>query len=364
MASFKQNQKGNWYFIIDVGSDGDRDQKTFSKDDKGKKFEHEHQARSYAEKIKEQVDKGRNFNSVKLKDYMTDYFRTIVKEQVSETTYPNQWRIAEQYIIPHLGHHYVDRINDDHLDKYYKKMIKNDESRSSLSIASMILNKFFSYCLKKRKITDNPMKLVSRPSYTPPEKVVWTPEQVDFFIGFTIKKKFRVLYVLAEATGMRRGEMLALQWTDIDFDNSRLTINKSLKYTVEKGTFVSFTKTQSSRRTITLPQYVIDALKSHRETQLVGALLVFDNFGDFYSLRMVSDHFLRDNKESGLPLSTLHGLRHAHATFLLSNGFSVADVAARLGDKKETIMMVYAHALPNTQNEIAAALDRRKNVDK
>ncbi|WP_372339128.1 tyrosine-type recombinase/integrase [Cohnella sp. WQ 127256] len=58
----------------------------------------------------------------------------------------------------------------------------------------------------------------------------------------TAGNEFHALYTLAEATGMRRGEMLALQWPDIDFDNSRLAVNKYIKYTVVKGTFVSFTK--------------------------------------------------------------------------------------------------------------------------
>lgn len=368
MASFKQNENtGYWYFVIDVGKDmitGKRKQKTISKDDKGRNFESERAARRYAVKVEEEIERGRKFDSVKFADYLKDYFEKVAVEKISEVTYNQQWMTTRLYIIPYLGHHKIDKINDEIIEKYYAKLLADGVSRAYIALIRIVLSKVFKHALKKRLIMENPMYLVTTPAYKPESKTVWTPEQIDHFLEVTKESKFYALYILAESTGMRRGEMLALEWDDIDFENARVTINKSLKYTKKKGLHISGPKTENSRRTITLPQYTIEVLKEHKKNQLEGVRIVFDNFGEYYSPGLVSDNFLRDCKRSNLPSSTLHGLRHAHASYLLSIGYSVADVAARLGDTKETVMKTYAHVLPNTQNEIAAALDRRKGVDK
>lgn len=368
MASFQLNKKTKkWFFIIDVGNDmmtGQRKQKTFSKDDRGKFFDNEQQARRYAAKIEEDIERGRKFNDIKLSHYITEFFERVVVEQVSEVTYEHQWMVTRLYIIPYVGHYDVDKINDDHIERYYGRLIKEGVSRAYISIIKLILNKMFKQALKKRIILENPMRLVTTPSYKPNEKTVWTPEQVDHFLECTKGSKFHTLYVVAESTGMRRGELLSLKWVDVDLEQGKITINKALKQTKKSGKHVKGPKNENGRRTIDIPQYTVEALREHQKATLEGVDTVFDNFGEYYSPRLVSDNFNRDCGKSGLPHNTLHGLRHAHATHLLKMGFSVADVAARLGDTKETIMRTYAHVLPNAQAEIAAALDRRKAVDK
>ena len=367
MASFKQNKSGNWSFVIDAGYDkisGRRKQKTISEDDAGKPFKEEHQARSYADKIKEEIMRGRKFDSVKITNYITEFFERIVVEKVSEVTYEHQWMVTRLYIIPYIGKYSVDKINDDHIENYYARLGKDGVSRAYLAQIKLILNKMFKHALKKRIIVENPMNLVTTPTYEPKVKNVLTPEQVDHFLECNRGSKFYTLYVVAESTGMRRGELLSLKWVDVDLEQCKITINKSLKQTKKSGKHVKGPKTENSRRTINIPKYTVEALIAHKKTLLPDAELVFDNFGTFFSPKLVSDNFLRDCKRSSLPHNTLHGLRHAHATHLLKMGFSVADVAARLGDTKETIMRTYAHVLPNAQSEIAAALDNRKSVDK
>ena len=365
MASFKQNDKTKlWHFVIDVGDSTDRKQKTFSKDDKGKRFETEQQARRYANKIEDDLAKGRKFENLKLEYYMTKYFEEVVVETVSEVSYDNYWRTATLHIIPYIGKADIDKINDDTIEAFYKRLTKEGRSRAVISMVRTVLSKFFRFCVKKRKIIENPMKLVTTPAYSPSVKKVWSPEQVDHFLACNRDSRFYTLYVVAESTGMRRGELLSLKWEDVDLDNARITINSSLKYSQRSKKHVKGPKTENSRRTITIPQYTVEALRTHKEDQMPGIEIVFDNLGEYYAATFLSDEFSRDWKRTGLPHNTPHGLRHAHATYLLSNGFSVADVAARLGDTKETIMKTYAHVLPNTQNEIASALDRRKSVDK
>jgi integrase len=368
MASFKQNDKTKlWYFVIDIGEDlvtNRRLQKRFSVDDRDNPFETEQQARRYAIKVEDDLARGRKFDSIKLGPYMTEYFEKVVIETVSEVSYDNYWRTASLHIIPFLGHMQLDKITDETIEKYYVRLAKEKRSRAIISMVQTVLSKFFRFAVKKRKIIDNPMKLVTTPSYKPKIKEVWTSEQVDQFLECNRDSRFYTLYVVAESTGMRRGELLSLKWSDIDLDNGKITVNKSIKYSTASKKHVKGTKTENSRRTVSIPQYTVEALREHIKGRMEGVDIVFDNFGEYYAATYLSDEFSRDAAKTDLPYNTLHGLRHSHATYLLSNGFSVADVAARLGDTKETIMKTYAHVLPNTQNEIVSALDRRKTVNK
>lgn len=366
MASFKQSERtGKWYFVLDVGKDtlGDRSQKTFSKDYAGKPFLTENDARKHAFKVEEDIKRGKKFVSVDLESFITNYFQKVVVEEVEETTYDLQWSAVQHHILPYLGKKKVDKLTDSQIEAYYEKIMEEGVSRASIRIIRMVLSKTFRYAQKKKVVVDNPMKLVDTPSYKPKKQNIWSPEEVDKFLDSAKGSKFYNCYVLAEASGMRRGELLGLKWSEVNFDKATITINKAVKYSKKSRKHIKGTKNENGRRTITVPEYAIEALRNQKSQQMEGVQIVFDNFGEYYLPGELSRVFKIDCARSKLPVVTLHGLRHAHATYLLSSGYSVAQVAERLGDTKETIMMTYAHVLPNAQKDIAQFLNRRKSVD-
>lgn len=365
MASFKQRGK-NWFFIIDVGIDlvtGRRRQKTVSKDAQGRPFETERDARKAALKMEQDIERGKKFESITLQEFMVQFFEKVVSEKVEEVTYDNQWQAAKDYVIPYLGHMMIDKITDIHIENLYDKLLKQGVQKGTIRNVGIVLSKTFKHANKKRLIMDNPMKLVTTPTYKPKKQNVWSPEQVDDFLESSKGSKFHNLYIVAESSGMRRGELLGLHKTDVNLDAAKITINKAVKYSRKSKKHLKGTKTENSRRTIEIPQYAVAALREQMKSQMEGVDIVFDNFGSYYLPNELSRTFGLDCKKSGLPPITFHGLRHAHATHLLSVGFSVAQVAERLGDTKETIMKTYAHVLPISQGQIAASLDKRKNVN-
>jgi integrase len=367
MASYRQSERtGKWSFVIDIGSDelGERNQKTFSKDAYGKPLLTEKEARDYCKKIEDDLKRGRKFEAAELGPFITKYFQRVVVEEIAETTYDTQWNAVSNHIIPYIGKLKVDKITDDTIEKYYDKIMEKGVTRATIRIIAMVLSKTFRYAQKKRLIMDNPMKLVDTPSYKPKKQNIWSPEQVDQFLDSCKESNFYNLYVLAESTGMRRGELVGLTWPDVNIMRGTVTINQAVKYSKKSGKHIGSTKTEEGRRTISIPSYAVKALLNHKLNQMEGCTVVFDSLGEHYQPGHLSKRFKSDCAASGLPMITIHGLRHAHATYLLSNGYSVAQVAERLGDKKETIMMTYAHVLPNAQKDIAAHLDRRKAVDK
>jgi integrase len=173
------------------------------------------------------------------------------------------------------------------------------------------------------------------------------------------------LWRLAATTGMRRGELLGLTWLALDLEGARLTVDQQLLPTAG-GVSFGPPKSSRSRRTIALDPGTVDALREHREAQLlerafageayVDRDLVFaDPLGAPISPGAVSAAFLKHRKAAGLTTGTMHILRHSAATLSLTSGIPVHVVAARLGDRSETLLKTYAHLLPASD---AAAAER------
>jgi integrase len=162
--------------------------------------------------------------------------------------------------------------------------------------------------------------------------------------------------VLAAATGCRRGELLALQWADLDFDSGLLTVSKSLEQT-KAGLRVKCTKSEDPRE-LGVPAWALEVLREHQAEQgkdraLFAADYVDSNLifcqpdGQYYSPDRQGARVVEIMRAVGLQGVSLHSLRHSHASILLSNGVPTAVVSQRLGHADQNITLsIYSHALP------------------
>jgi len=162
--------------------------------------------------------------------------------------------------------------------------------------------------------------------------------------------------VLAAATGCRRGELLALEWTDLDLETGLLSISKSLEQT-RRGLRVKGTKSEEPRQ-LGVPEWALDVLKEHRREQerdrcLFGAdyvnqhLIFCQPNGRYYSPDRLGARVVELMRKVGLHGVSLHSLRHSHASILLSKGVPAAVVSERLGHADQNITLsIYSHALP------------------
>jgi integrase len=180
------------------------------------------------------------------------------------------------------------------------------------------------------------------------------------------------LIILAVTTGMRRGEILALRWKDIDFDGMTLKIRRSVSY-IKVGNkndhYESEPKTATSRRTITLPPFVVNALKQQRIRQREMRLkagtkwqernLVFcTKNGDFYGITTLQRQFRQLLAQAGLEPMRFHDLRHSAATILLSMDVNIKVIQELLGHSNvSTTLRVYSHVLPGMQRAAMNELD-------
>jgi integrase len=186
------------------------------------------------------------------------------------------------------------------------------------------------------------------------------------------KLKGHFLYqiaMLALATGMRRGELLARRWRDIDLDGGKLRVEHSIEQT-RAGLRLKAPKTKHGRRTISLPASVVAEFRAHWTRQQEHRLalgqgragedaLVFAKWdGTPMSPNATTTEWARALAQLKFPLVSLHALRHTHASQLIASGLDVLAVSRRLGHGSPTITLgVYGHLFSNTDDKAAQMIE-------
>jgi integrase len=183
---------------------------------------------------------------------------------------------------------------------------------------------------------------------------------VKKILAASIGHRLHALFVLAVWTGAREGELLALQWADIDFEAKTVAIRKSLAQ-VKGGPRVKDTKSERGRRILALPDACIVALKTHHAAMKEAGLLKAPVFCTSTGQYIGKSNFVRQVHRPLLvkvevTYRKFHTFRHTHASELLRQGTPVLEVAKRLGDTPEVVMKTYAHYMPSTGSRIGEKL--------
>lgn len=180
--------------------------------------------------------------------------------------------------------------------------------------------------------------------------------------------RIEMLLTMAVVTGMRRGELLALRWSDIDFDRGRLLVMHTVDFIAGYGYVEGKPKTAAGKRVISLPAFLVDMLKLHRAQQLRqqdtvegwgNHDLVFPNLsGGYLHPNHMGEMFRNLLKEAGLPHMHFHDLRHSAATILLCMGVNIKAIQELLGHSDISITLrTYSHLLPSMQQEVVEKWD-------
>jgi integrase len=188
------------------------------------------------------------------------------------------------------------------------------------------------------------------------EIAILTPPQIQAFLGNAQTQKYRTMFLLAVMSGVRQGELLGLQWFDLDLGNSQVHVQK----TYNKGRFF-ITKTKTSNRRIDLGPMVMTELKNWKLACPPSNLdLMFPNEAGEpinYS-NMVNRHFLPALKGAGLPKIRFHELRHTYASLLIHQKENIKHIQNQLGHSNPMVTLnVYAHLMESRNHEAACRLE-------
>lgn len=256
------------------------------------------------------------------------------------------------------------------IQRILDEMDKEGLSLNYIKRFTNTVNKMFRYAISKEYTARNPMDKVIR--ITRPNEVqkkdmnFWEPHEFKQFIDNVDDPLFHAYFTFAYYMGCRRGEMIALQWKDIDFENAKCSIYKTCNQTPEDGSLYQLTppKTKNSIRTIKIPSNVMKELKTLYETSSNMYYFNHDWFVFWKHVPLPETTLQRAFKgymPEGLKRITLHGFRHSHVSFLINNGANIKAIASRVGDTVDQVLKTYSHLFQKTEDELIDLIENNNS---
>ena len=286
---------------------------------------------------------------------------------VKPTTYQNTKSYLDILIKDYFNNILIENLTVLRLQKITIELSKR---YLNYTIHLSVINRVLKYAVLLDIIKANPLDKVIRPKQQEKreKKKALTKEELTEFLDLAEKHVSPVLFVAwwtLAYTGLRRGELLALEWSDIDFENRTLRVERTL-VRISGQLSTQSPKTKKSRRKITLDPRTVEILKNWRLKQKKilfknGAgksELVFSNSSGGYLMESrLRDELRKFLKRYGLPIISVHGLRHTHASILFEAGIEAKQIADRLGHSRiQTTLDMYTHINDNQRHAVADRL--------
>jgi len=395
-GTIQKRGKNSWRLSVNCGMDANKKQirktKTITvehtcaeKSCKNCKKVSRCRARKEAEKqlalFAAEVEKGMFIAPAKLtfQDFIERWLRDYGEKNLSVKTVARYKELLTR-INQAMGHLKIGQIKPAHLMEFYANLqedgVREDGKPGGLSEQTILhhhrlLSTIFNTAVQWEIIPSNPAAKVKPPKVRKKEVSYYDEEQTAALLEALGNEplKYKVLIHLAIATGCRRGELMGLEWQDVDFDNSTIKIRQASQYLPGKGVFAKAPKNETSVRTISVPSSVMALLKQYKAYQAGKRLKAGDLWQGSDRLFVTWDGrpihpdtpshwFKKFIQKHGLPPLTFHGLRHTSATLLIGQGAPLKSISARLGHSNiSTTGDIYAHALKSVDRQIADSMD-------
>lgn len=264
--------------------------------------------------------------------------------------------IFKSQLLPHFGKMEIKEITASDVMDFETELIGKYSGRY-VSIIHAYLSNFYKYAITKGYVKENAAKIAGGPTVEKPKLMnYWTLEEFQEFIKSVDDRMYYALFTTLYYSGMRKGELRALTWADIDFEASVISVTK----TNYKG-IVHSPKTPDSYRKIPMPDTVMKMLKKlkmQRDPMPKKDHVVFGEIFDAISETTLSRRYAKYLKASGVKKIRLHDFRHSHASYLMARKVPISVIAARLGHGDIAMTLnVYAHMMPNTEKEAVLVME-------
>lgn len=368
MAAIKQDKYG-YYFVMSAGFHPDGRRRQIKRTG----FRTKREAQAEMDRIKSELinDDFINPSSTYFNDFIDEYLDTK-KLSVEESTISRYRREVHSHIKPYFEGMRMQNLNPFTMQKYFNHIIEDKGfSRSTCEISRRILSGALNKAVELKLIKDTPMKGIELPKEREYEFHVWDNNQINTFLGiadtsFAHYAKHYITILIALMTGMRKGEVLALTWDNVDLEKKAIFVDKIL----DENNQIQFrTKTSTSKRLVTIPELLVKHLTEHKlkqEKELKKHGCINEHNLVICTLRGKPVYGCNLNRllkticeKFDLPYIRFHDLRHSHATALIGDNVNFKIVQQRLGHKKsKTTLDTYSHVLPEMQKVAADKLDQ------
>ena len=328
--------------------------------------------------------------SLKFSEFTEIWKRDYGSKELAPSTYKRYCRMLETRLLPYFGHFYINKIKPTDIMKFYDLLEKDTQlvrkqgnngakTKKPLSGKTILehhrlLRAMLHKAVYWQLIVANPAERVQPPKARKPKRRSYDDEQTKILLEnlelLSIEDtKYKVAITLTIFTGVRLGELMGLEWQDVDFKNGIISINRSSQYLSDIGVFTKVPKTESSIREIAIPEFIISLLEEYKlwyeeQKSIYGELwtdsdrLFVQADGKPMHPSTISKWFVKYVGQIGLPVINFHGLRHTNASLLVAQNIDIAVISARLGHAQiSTTLDFYVHPLLSHNRKAGYALE-------
>jgi integrase len=317
--------------------------------------------------------------------WLTHWVDNIAAPVVRENTIAGYRVAVRKHLIPGVGGHRIDRLEPEHLERLYARMMANGSAPATAHQAHRTIRTALNEAVRRGHLTRNPATLAKAPRLTEDEIEPYSVEDVQRLLEEAAKRRNSARWAIALALGLRQSEALGLKWSDVDLDTGTLTVRRGRqrpkwrhgcggscgrKYgghcpsRVPLRTDTAETKSRAGRRSMGLPDELVALLRKHGEEQdeeretaaqlwREGGWLFATPTGEPVNPRTDYDEWKRLLKRAGLRDGRLHDARHTAATALLLLGVPERAVIGIMGWSNASMAMRYQHITAQVRRDIA-----------
>ena len=305
--------------------------------------------------------------------FLERWQRDWVAGNVGRKTAERWAELTRIHVVPNLGAKLIQKLRPVHLSELYSKLLRSEENEDGLAPRTVghvhrAIHRALGHAVQWGIVPSNVAAAVSPPRVASTELEILTAKQTKDMLEQLRGRPLYMPVATALATGMRRGEILALRWKDVDLtrnDRGQLRVEQSLEQTKKGGLRFKAPKTKHGRRIISLPDFLVTDLRAHRQALLklrltLGMGKMLDDslvFGHVDGTPRRPDGLTQEwgRARGGLGLTvSLHAFRHTHASALISSGMDILTISRRLGHSSPTVTLaVYGHLFTNTDDRAA-----------
>ncbi len=295
---------------------------------------------------------------------LATWLEQVAKPRVRPATFTRYAGLVQQHLIPSIGAVPLERLTPRHVQVMLNAKAAAGMAPRSVHHLRAVLRTALNQAVRWGDVARNVAALTDSPRIEAHAITFLDAGQAGQLLAAACGDRLEALYAVALALGLRQGEALGLRWQDVDLEARQLHVRHALQRIDGRLQLVE-PKTVRSRRTITMPATVINALREHQRRQLKEQMRIDGGFvfahpdGSPLDGTVVTHQFQKLLQRAGLPRLRFHDLRHSCASLLLAQGVSARMVMETLGHSNiSTTMDIYSHVMPSLRQEAADAMDR------
>jgi integrase len=316
-----------------------------------------------------------------LGEWLGRWLEQYMKAKLKRGTFESYNTLVTAHIKPAVGNIQLIKLQANMLQKFYNDMLSSGRKKPTKDGEKGLSTRYVRYmhtvirealqqAVKENLLARNPADATEPPTVKTKEMRPLSEQEMEKFLESASDDRLFPAYVLAVATGLRRGELLGLCWDCVDLNAGTVTVRRQLLSLKGGPVLEETTKTKSGRRCVTIPDNVVKMLRSHKTQQdrqknwFAGGAYEDNNLvfckedGTMLDPAEFTKRFQKRLYEAGLPRVRLHDLRHTHASLLLARGVHPKIVQERLGHSTITMTLdLYSHLAPGLQEAAAAEIN-------